>query len=257
MATDNIEGRVFFELAREVIERRYQEQCRGRENLRILKPYIGIDGVMGFTGSIVKRNPRDGSFRIVEIELSVLDDLGHPLHNIEDLGGKCWAKGEIVAAGHIHQCMDCNEYFCDRHIRFLDRTRQTPLCFVDGKGCFKPYKKVQQRMRQTERQRLLIEEETELAMALEGHFLSMKAAEQAKVDYRNSKNGFLRRLFFRPPGISVRCPICGFSPSCYPVECRSCGEHFELRGSSPRTCPQCGTAVKQVPCYRCPKLIDV
>ncbi|MEI9475065.1 MAG: hypothetical protein WCO26_00600 [Deltaproteobacteria bacterium] len=253
---NNIDGEVLFELAREVIERRFQELYRGRETLRILKPYIGIDGVMGFTGSIVKKDPRDGSFRVVEIELSVLDDLGHPLHNIEDLGGKC-LKGEIAKVGHIFQCMDCNDYFCDIHIRFLGRNRQTPLCLVDGEGCFKPYMKVSQRMRQIERQRLLIEEETRLAMALEGQFLSMKSAEQAKVDYRNGKNGFLRGLFFRPSGISIRCPSCGFSPSYYPVECKSCGQHFELRGSSPRTCPRCGTAVKQVPCYRCPKLIDV
>ena len=253
---NNIDGEVLFKLAQEVIERRFQELYRGRETLRILKPYIGIDGVMGFNGSMVKKDPRDGSFRVVEIELSVLDDLGHPLHNIEDLGGKCLV-GEIVKVGHIFQCMECNEYFCDKHIRFLDRNRQTPLCFVNGKGHFKPYQKDQQRMREIERQRLLIEEETRLATALEGHFLARKSAEQAKVDYQNGKNGFLSRLFFRPLGTSIRCSNCGFSPSYYPVQCGSCGQHFELRGSSPRTCPRCGTAVKQVPCYRCPKVIDV
>jgi predicted RNA-binding Zn-ribbon protein involved in translation (DUF1610 family) len=112
-------------------------------------------------------------------------------------------------------------------------------------------------MREIERQRVLVDEETRLAVALEGHFISMKSAEQAKLDYENSKDGFLRKLFFRPLGTSIRCSKCGFSPSYYPVKCRSCGRDFELRANSSRACPQCGTTVNQLHCYRCSTMIDV
>jgi hypothetical protein len=189
----DIDGKTLFNLLHELVDRRLQEFYRGNENIRILKPFIGTDGMIGFVGSIIKTDPRDGSFRIVEIYLSVLDDLGYPLHNIEDVGGQC-VMGEIVKAGHIFRCRDCNRFFCEKHVRFLDRNEEEPLCFVKGKGCFQPYKREIDRIRDLERKRFLIEEETRFAKAVEERFLSMRLAEQAKADYRNSCRGIINRL---------------------------------------------------------------
>lgn len=253
----DIDARMLFEIIMQSLTREIEDTYRGVENISILKTHVGIDGLLGLDVTVKKRDPRDGSFRIVHYTVPVLDDLGYPLRGAEDLGGEC-VLGEIVRKGHIFECMECNRLFCEKHLRFLGRSKAMPVCYVDGKGCFGSYKKFYGKKRELELTRMLMEEEALIAEAFERRCISLKSAEQAKIDHeKNVGPGIFRRLLTFSSNNRISCPNCGFKPGYHIVTCRRCGRVSEIRSDSPRVCSECGADMREIPCYRCGKTIHV
>jgi hypothetical protein len=253
----DIDVRMLFEILIESMTRELEDKYRGVENISIVKSRVGLDGVIGLDVTVKKRDPRDGSFRIVHYTVPVLDDLGYPLCGADDLGGEC-VMGEIVKKGHIFECEDCNLLFCEKHLRFLGRNKETPLHYVNGKGCFQPYKKIYEKKRELECKRMIVEEEALIADAVERRYMSVKSAEQAKINYEIARPGFFGKILaLSSPNNRIRCPNCGFRPSYHNVTCQSCGSVSEIRSNSPRICPECGINIREIPCYRCSKIIPI
>jgi hypothetical protein len=161
----DIDVRMMFDILMESMTRELEDKYRGEENISILKTRVGVDGVIGLDVTVKKRDPRDGSFRIVHYTVPVLDDLGYPLRGADDLGGEC-VKGELAKKGHIFECMDCNRLWCEKHLRFLGRNKTMPVCYVDGEGCFEHYKKFYAKRRELELKRMLMEEELLIAASI-------------------------------------------------------------------------------------------
>jgi hypothetical protein len=240
-----------------LLSKEFEDDHRGEETINIIKNSVGRDGVMGIDSIVKERDPVDGSFRMVHYKVPVLDDLGNPMHGAEDLGGEC-VGGDIVAKGSLFECMECNRLVCKKHVRFLDNNKEKPLCYVEGEGCFKRYKKTYERERELERKRMIIEKEALLADFIERRYAALKSAEQAKADYKSVNPGLFGRLLsFSSSGNPISCPNCDFSPSYHNVTCRDCGSIFKLRSGSPRLCPKCGTSIREIRCYRCKNIIQV
>ena len=246
--------RMLFEIILQSLTREIEDTYRGVENISILKTHVGIGGVLGIDATVKERDPRDGSFRMVHYTVPVLDDLGYPLRGAEDLGGECVA-GEIVRKDHIFECMDCNRLVCENHVRFLGRNKTMPVCYVKGKRCFDRYKNFYEKKRELELARMLMEEEALLAEAVERRCASLKSVEQAET--KSVGPGIFRRLLTFTSNNRIRCPSCGFQPSYHRVTCERCGMVSEMRLGSPRVCSQCGTEIREIPCYRCNKVIHV
>lgn len=256
MATE-IDIRTLIDIIMRLLSKEFEDDHRGTETINIIKSFVGIDGVMGLDSTVKERDPIDGSFRMVHYKVPVLDDLGNPMHGAEDLAGEC-VGGEIVAKGSLFECMECNRLVCNNHVRFRDSNKEEPLCYVEGKGCFKRYKKTYEMERELERKRTIIEKEALLAESTERLYALLRSAEQAKIDYKSFRPGLFGRLLnFSSSGPPISCPNCDFSPGYHNVTCRNCGFIFKLRSESPRLCPQCGTSIREISCYRCHNNIQV
>jgi hypothetical protein len=252
-----IDFRTLLEMIKGSLSKEFEDDHRGDETITIIKNSPGIDGVMAIDSIVKERDPADGSFRMVHYKVPVLDDLGNPMHGAEDLGGEC-VCGNIVAKGSLFECMECNRLVCNNHVRFRNSNKEEPLCYVEGKGCFKRYKKTYERERELERKIRIIEKEALLAESTERLYALLSSAEQAKIDYKSFRPGLFGRLLnFSSSGHPISCPNCDFSPGYHNVTCRDCGSIFELRSESPRLCPQCGTSIREISCYRCKNNIQV
>lgn len=243
-----------FNLFMALFMRAFEDQYRGHEDYRILKDKITREGVIGCDVQVKKKNPLDGSLRTVTYHVTVFDHLGYLLRGIEDVGGRCYECKGIVKVGHIFPCKECNRLFCERHLKFLDGDRDEPYCNTGWRSCYQKYKRLDEKRKELERDRLLLEKEAELADAAARRFAALKDAKKAKYDLEDleaSRPGLLSSIL----GVSqlshrIRC-TCGFSPSSFPVTCQSCGEAFTLSATGPRRCPNCGAVVREIQCFRC------
>jgi hypothetical protein len=271
----------FWQLWAEVLRRKIEEDYGGHEDYHQMLEAVDSDiPIYGCDVTIRKKNPRTGQIYTVSYHLGVYDDMGNPMKGLDDVGGKCAVKGEIIKKGYIFTCEKCGENYCRRHIEFVDQGRdldRVPLCrygTMGTSGCHYRYAhEYWPKHRHKERQIEDLQKELEVMQAktalehgkadYEESSLRYDEIEIKKLQLKNLKKelkgpGILTKIFgdtLALPGGAppITCSECGFSPASHKVTCKSCGTRFTVSGNSLMRCPRpdCREVISEIKCFRC------
>jgi len=252
-----------------LLKQRAKDQYRGHQDYwTILKsidknfPMIGCDVT-------IQKEDKNGNISTVTHHVSVFDDLGNPVHSIDDIGGRC-VKGEIGRKGSIHKCKKCKMLFCDNHVEFVDNNPNKPLCrygFLGWEGCYTRYAKnysvtnpeavgvdvklAQERLhlREVHSELLKVEEEIQGTQERITNKKSGKLLSGKKVS-------LLDRI--RTGGVqTVECGNCRRSIFLSGIKCSRCYNLVDINVGSARVCPVCGNPIREVDCPDCEAVNDV
>ena len=260
------------QLYMQLLERAVKDKYRGHRDYHLMIQSIRSD--LPIIGGEIKVQKEDGNgnFYTETYHVTVLDDLGNPLHGVDDLGGQC-RKGEIVKKGFLFTCMKCGKNFCREHIEFVDDDSRKPLCSYDrgwfmSQGCYWAYKqkysvtKIDEKnlnKTSTANLREYLEREKILKeiKELKGDEVSNESHPQLESPSRKSlpppkkKRGFLARLFSDISSINCGNPYCDKVIPLHDLICPGCRNTITIRNGDAFVCPHCTEPVKQVECTTC------
>ena len=258
----------------ELLTQKVKDQYRGHEDYHMM--LNAIDSRIPILGGKIniKKEDSKGNFRTVTYNVTVKDDLGNFINSIDDIGGQC-IKGEIVKKGSIFICMECGELVCRRHVKFVDRNQQKPLCcygFVGWDGCYHSYKKTHsvkrignnyddaptQDLEELLKRKSIISDISKLDQEIKQTTSGVAPRQTLTASHHNNilappkKAGRLSRLMWGSVH-SIKCgnPACGKRIWLSNYVCQSCRNVVDLHVDNPLFCPRCNAPVKQVQCPEC------
>lgn len=243
-----------------LLKQKVKDQYRGHEDLHIMLKSIDSDVPIVGGEVTVQKEDRNGNFYTRTYHVTVKDDLGNFINGVDDLGGQCM-KGEITKKGFIYQCLECGDLFCRRHVAFVDKDYNKPLCrygFMKLEGCYFTHWKEHtdggtSRIREaTEHIEALTEYETarrKLEAVKKGQVL-LDSESGSRLLLPRKKTGLLGRMLHGSVH-SVKCGNCDWLISFADYKCSNCHNVVDIDIDSPLACPRCGEPVRQVRCPRC------